>query len=341
MAYRRRITIAAVCVTAAACGSTAPGPGPIGPSGPPPQIVCGAAVTTVGLGPTQPLSYAAPTVTSGVAPVTTTCTPASGSQFAVGATTVTCTATDAIGQAASCTLTARVNAPLVGVTTFQAVGDSLTQGQNGLPIQPSFIDEPNSYPTKLRGLLQGAFPGQGIVLTNRGVGGQFVGQTKEELPGYLAADRPEVVTLLAGYNDLTGPCHIGTTVADPACDAAVEHVEDTLRDCLRIIRQFSSVRYVFVSLLTPAGPVAPNAARDLRIDSTAIQAVNNRINTMAISEGAVVVNNYTPFLGKETEFVSIDGLHLRPAGYQSLADTFFARILATVPQTQPAAFLVR
>jgi lysophospholipase L1-like esterase len=29
----------------------------------------------------------------------------------------------------------------------------------------------------------------------------------------------------------------------------------------------------------------------------------------------------------------VDGLHLRPAGYQALADAFFAAIQATVPQT--------
>jgi lysophospholipase L1-like esterase len=31
--------------------------------------------------------------------------------------------------------------------------------------------------------------------------------------------------------------------------------------------------------------------------------------------------------------VSADGLHLNPAGYQALAETFFAVIRTTVPQT--------
>ena len=44
-----------------------------------------------------------PTVTGGVTPVTTTCSPPSGSLFPVGTTSFTCTAVDAAQQNASCT----------------------------------------------------------------------------------------------------------------------------------------------------------------------------------------------------------------------------------------------
>ena len=54
---------------------------------------------------------------------------------------------------------------------------------------------------------------------------------------------------------------------------------------------------------------------------------------VATSEGAVLVDSHAAFLGHEAEYVNVDGLHLRPAGYQALADTFFAAIKATVPQT--------
>ena len=52
-----------------------------------------------------------PTVSGGVAPVSTSCSPASGSQFSVGTTSFSCTAVDAAQQKASCTSTVVVLAP--------------------------------------------------------------------------------------------------------------------------------------------------------------------------------------------------------------------------------------
>jgi hypothetical protein len=52
-----------------------------------------------------------PTVSGGVAPISTSCSPASGSLFSVGTTSFTCTAVDAAQQKASCTSTVVVLAP--------------------------------------------------------------------------------------------------------------------------------------------------------------------------------------------------------------------------------------
>ena len=52
-----------------------------------------------------------PTVSGGVAPVSTSCAPASGSKFSVGTTSFSCTAVDATQQKASCTSTVVVLAP--------------------------------------------------------------------------------------------------------------------------------------------------------------------------------------------------------------------------------------
>jgi hypothetical protein len=52
-----------------------------------------------------------PTVSGGVAPISTSCSPASGSLFSVGTTSFTCTAVDAAQQKASCTSTVVVAAP--------------------------------------------------------------------------------------------------------------------------------------------------------------------------------------------------------------------------------------
>ncbi len=52
-----------------------------------------------------------PTVSGGVAPISTSCSPASGSQFSVGTTSFACTAVDAAQQKASCNSTVVVAAP--------------------------------------------------------------------------------------------------------------------------------------------------------------------------------------------------------------------------------------
>jgi len=52
-----------------------------------------------------------PTISGGVAPVSTNCSPASGSKFSVGTTSFSCTAVDAAQQKASCTSTVVVLAP--------------------------------------------------------------------------------------------------------------------------------------------------------------------------------------------------------------------------------------
>jgi hypothetical protein len=52
-----------------------------------------------------------PVVSGGVAPISTSCSPASGSQFSVGTTSFSCTAADAAQQKASCTSTVVIAAP--------------------------------------------------------------------------------------------------------------------------------------------------------------------------------------------------------------------------------------
>ena len=56
---------------------------------------------------------------------------------------------------------------------------------------------------------------------------------------------------------------------------------------------------------------------------------------MVTSEAATLVDSYPLFIGHEAEYISIDGLHLLPDGYQAIADAFFAAIKSTVPQTTP------
>ena len=88
------------------------------------------------------------------------------------------------------------------------------------------------------------------------------------------------------------------------------------------------MKYIFVSTLTPPGPTGSKG-----IDREAILETNRKLRSVIASEQVTLVDTYPLFVGHEAEYVSADGLHLRPAGYQSIAEAFFAAIKATVPQT--------
>ena len=254
-----------------------------------------------------------------------TCDPASGSEFRLGTTPVSCSVRDAQARAASCSFNVTLTGFTLETVKFGAFGDSLTEGEVG---RPSAVDVPNAYPTRLQAALEETYPEQDFVVINRGVSGDSVEATETALRHYLPRDRPEVVLLLTGYNNLTGPCSPGRG-GSGECEDAIDKVAVVLRDCLRRVRESNAgVRYTFLSNLTPPGPTGSN-----RIDRVAIVHVNDRIRQMAATDGAVLVDAYSAFTGHESEYVNVDGLHLRPAGYQALADAFLAAIKATVPQT--------
>ena len=182
MVRRLCTTLPLLLLAVAGCGDD-PGPGPT-PVVDPPQIACPASLSITGItGGSQSVSYAAPTVTAGAPPVNASCAPASGSAFPLGTTTVNCMASDAQGRQAACSFTVSVRGLTLGATKFAAYGDSLTEGQNGIPPFFTFIDTPNAYPTKLLARLDETFPGQGIVVINRGQSGRRVEETRDMLPG--------------------------------------------------------------------------------------------------------------------------------------------------------------
>lgn len=313
----------------AACGG--------GPTAPPvpdaPAIACPADVAVRGVpGGAADVTFAAPAVTAGAPPVAIACTPPSGSRFTSGATPVTCTATDARGRQASCAFAVTVTPLLLGATRFIAFGDSITEGENGRfgPPAPGFIDFPNIYPFRLEERLNAEYPGQGIVVLNRGIGGAPVERSVEKLPAVLEADHGDALLLLDGYNNLLAECGPDRS-GSAACARKIDDVVAGLRECIRISRIAAyGIRYTLVSTLTPPGPFA-GGPRDRRIAADAVVRTNTALVAMARGEGAIVVDTWARFTGHEAQYVDQDGLHLRPAGYQALADAFFDAIRDNVP----------
>lgn len=324
------LAAAALCVAAACGGDSTPGPTPPPATPAAPSITCPADLTVREVpNSTQAVTFSAPTTTGGAAPVTVTCNPVSGSQFRLGTTPVMCAASDAESRAATCSFNVTLTGFTLGAARFDTFGDSLTEGETGRPsFTLPFLDPPNAYPTRLQAAFDDTYPGQGIVVINRGLSGDSVEATEMKMRQFLPIDRPEAALLLTGYNDLTGACSPGRA-GSSECAGAIDKVARGLSACLGRIREANvGVRHTFLSNLTPPGPSGSN-----RIDVNAIVQANARVRQVAAVQGAVLVDSYSAFLGHEAEYVNVDGLHLRPAGYQALADAFFAAIKANVPQT--------
>ena len=301
-----------------------------------PTIACPANVTVRGVpGGTQPVTYPAPVVTGGAAPVKVTCTPSSGAPFSVGTTVVGCTAVDASSRQAQCSFSVTLTPLLLSVMKFLAFGDSFTEGEDGrtarLGFGFAFIDPTGTYPVLLQTLLNNEYPGQSIVVLNRGRSGEFVDEGRQRLPNVLAADRPGALLLLEGYNDLLGSCR-PQDAASVQCADTTTAVVAGMRKMIQTAKTPAyGISYVFVSTLTPSGPYI--SGTDRRLAGSAIIQTNTKLASMVRAEGAILVDPYPVFIGHEPEYVADDGLHLRRAGYQALADTFFAAIKNTVTST--------
>jgi lysophospholipase L1-like esterase len=291
------------------------GKNPVTPTPDAPQLTCPSPITVSGvLGGVQAVTYTVPSATGGSTPVNTTCAPPSGSGFPIGTSAVTCTAVDSINRQATCTFSVTLSPVVLSVHRFVAFGDSVTAGEDGrtAQIRVRFIDPVRSYPAVLLSRISTDFPDQGISVVNEGRGGEFADDGTKRLSQVLDSDRPEVLLLLEGYNDLL---NFGARAADAVVVA--------LRDDVRLAKS-RGVQQVLVSTLTP--PRKATGPRDRAIELRAIQDTNAKLIPMAAAEGARVVNAYDAFLGREQDLVGDDGLHLTPAGNEVLADLFYAAI---------------
>jgi acyl-CoA thioesterase-1 len=272
------------------------------------------------------ITYAAPTINGGTAPVSPTCSPASGSRFALGATLITCTAEDARHLTASCSFEVQVRAapprpPQLSATRFVAFGDSITAGVTAtclrvtplmtfldtMRVLPRAADDPWAYPNVLQARLRSRYAAQTPTVLNRGNPGEELADGVSRLPGVLATDSPQVVLLQEGANDVNQG-------RSPATMAAA------LRSMVRDARNRGMQPYV--GTLLPQRPLGVNGScRGFGADN--VVTANDQIRAMAASEAAPIVDLYQAFGGVPGELIGPDGLHPTEAGYSRIADTFF------------------
>ena len=274
------------------------------------------------------VSYSSPVTAGGVAPVQTACTPASASTFPVGSTTVRCTATDAAQTTRSCSFTVTVAAPVAQVsrTKFLAFGDSMTAGEVTQPTGVLSADGTRNhrlilvpsaaYPTQLLNQLRARYTSQisQLQVINAGRSGEWAEDGVLRLPGVLSTNRPEVVLLLQGSNDLSALGAPGVQRASRAIDTMAREVRN------RGAR-------LFLATIPPSRGNAPTAAPMALINS-----LNTAIRTTARGENAVLVDLFSALSTDVTRYIGTDGVHPTEAGYQRMAETFFAAIRTDLEQ---------
>lgn len=335
--FLRTWLVAVVCVAAVAgaCSSGPTTPTPIPeptptptPTPDPPALTCPAPVTanTTSASGTA-VAFTTPTASGGKEPVSVACTPASGSTFPLGATTVTCTATDSLNRSASCAFPVTVGrTPQLTVTKFLAFGDSITAGEvtfpvtgifpqrDGLPIFRLQVVASASYPSVLKTLMTARYTTQvsNIVVTNEGLPGEKardpLAQTR--FAQAVSSQRPDVVLLMHGYNDIT--------------DATVLTATATAVNTMASEARNRGAR-VFIATLAPPRPGGRNT-----ISSDTVVAYNDRLRGVARGENAVVVDVYSALLPSVSTYIGVDGLHPTELGYRKIAETFLAAIQANL-----------
>ncbi|MGE3188615.1 MAG: GDSL-type esterase/lipase family protein, partial [Vicinamibacterales bacterium] len=272
------ICIALACHSPTGPSVQAPSPEPSpGPTVEAPALTCPAPISAATTEGAVAVAYQVPAPTGGAAPVEVACSPPSGASFAVGTTVVRCTATDAAERTGTCDFPVTVTrTPVLSRTRFLAFGDSVTAGVVAT-VNPSgdpfFLlqDVPgDSYPAVLARLLAERYPAQAITVSNEGKGGEKAVDGVGRAQGLIAAQRPEVVLLLDGYNDLS-------TAGEAGIAPAIAAITDIAKDA-----RFRGAR-VFLATLTPP---APGGNRG--IGNQTVVRFNEALREVARGEGAVL-----------------------------------------------------
>ena len=267
------------------------------------EVVSSAALT---------VTFPAPTVTGGRQPVTSSCTPASGTEFQRGTTSVLCSAQDGAGATVGCSFDVRVRGEArLSVTSFMAFGDSLTEGTVAPSALRLLTINSQSYPFKLENLLRARYPNQSITVANAGEAGEQATEGAKRFHSTLLSVRPLAVLLMQGSNDLFFWHDDGIARAIPALatminDAQTHDVE------------------VFLATIPPQRPTGSRATV-----AAIIPAFNEAVRGLARDRGVILVDVERTIL-EDMSLIGNDDLHLTERGYDKVAELFLKVIQETL-----------
>lgn len=275
----------------------------------------------------MPVSFTVPTATGGQAPVTVTCTAQSGASFPLGNTIVTCTATDSLQRTATCNFNVAVTpTPRISKTKFLAFGDSITNGRCNL--SPDMCPP---YTERFRELLVGRYTRQSFTVIKSGVNGEIAtddlppccgnslaGQDRIKID--LAVERPEVLLLMEGSNDLFHDNVNGPTLALQALGRMIE------------LAQAQGVT-VFIATIPPQ---RENGAFGRTVVARLIPGFNAQLKTMATARGATVVEVNAAMSADLNRYIGPDDLHPTAEGLRLIGETFYAAVRTKLDSTPSA-----
>ncbi len=213
------------------------------------------------------------------------------------------------------------SSPRLSKSRFLAFGDSTTAGEVTVPLMgllPSALLSPQvvvsdvSYPTVLSAQLTSRYATQnpGLVVVNAGRSAEPVVDALPRFVETYERERPEVVLLLDGYNDLLNR---GINAVDGAAAAMA---------AIAVEARGRGAR-VFLATVTPNRPDRPRT-----ISSAVLLAYNDRLRSIVTTERLVLVDLYPALLAGVDSYIGVDGLHPTESGYRRIAETFFAAVVS-------------
>lgn len=279
----------------------------------------------------MPVAFTLPTASGGQAPVTVTCSAQSGANFPLGSTVVTCTATDSLQRTATCNFNVAVTpSPRISKTKFLAFGDSITNGRCN--IAPDVCDP---YTDRLRDLLVTRYTKQTFSVIKSGVNGETASDDiagpveragQDRLPVDLSRERPEVLLLMEGTNDLFHDRVTGVSLAIQALSRMID------------IATGQGVM-VFIATIPPQRENGAFARTEV---AQQIPGFNAQLKAMATAKGATVVDVNAAMSADLNRYIGPDDLHPTAEGLRLIGETFYAAIREKLDSTPvPASSLFR
>jgi lysophospholipase L1-like esterase len=212
-----------------------------------------------------------------------------------------------------------ISAPRLSRSRLLAFGDSATAGEVTAPsmsasggLHPQVVVAEASYPAVLGSQLTSRYASQSpaVVVVNAGRSGEHVVDALPRFIDTYERERPDVVLLLDGYNDLLTR---GQNAVDGAAAALTAIAVEARNRGAR----------VFIATVTPNRP-----DRQRTISASILLAYNDRIRAVAAAERLVLVDLYAAFLPAVDSYIGVDGLHPTEVGYRRMAETFFTAIVS-------------